>query len=62
MIVDLPTDDPAYMEKLMEERGWGPVVLFVDEKVSNNVLHAFMYTASSYRLNLSSQIFQNNLT
>ena len=31
VIVDLPTDDPEYMEKLMEERGWGPVVLFVDE-------------------------------
>nr|CAG4637382.1 EOG090X0EDZ [Ceriodaphnia reticulata]SVE73215.1 EOG090X0EDZ [Ceriodaphnia reticulata] len=29
--LDLPTDDPAYMEKLVEERGWGPAVLFVDD-------------------------------
>lgn len=29
--LDLPSDDPKYLEKLVEERGWGPAVLFVDE-------------------------------
>nr|CAG4646603.1 EOG090X0EDZ [Macrothrix elegans] len=29
--LDLPTDDPKYLERLVEERGWGPSVLFVDE-------------------------------
>lgn len=29
--LDLPTDDPKYLEKLVEERGWGPAVLFIDE-------------------------------
>nr|SVE90796.1 EOG090X0EDZ [Daphnia sinensis] len=29
--LDIPTDDPSYLEKLVEERGWGPAVLFVDD-------------------------------
>ena len=29
--LELPTDDPKYLENLVEERGWGPAVLFVDE-------------------------------
>ena len=29
--LELPTGDPAYLEKLVEERGWGPAVLFIDE-------------------------------
>nr|CAG4642073.1 EOG090X0EDZ [Eurycercus lamellatus] len=29
--LDIPTDDPKYLEKLVEERGWGPAVLFVDD-------------------------------
>nr|CAG4647434.1 EOG090X0EDZ [Megafenestra aurita]SVE92674.1 EOG090X0EDZ [Megafenestra aurita] len=29
--LNLPTDDPSYLEKLVEERGWGPAVLFVDD-------------------------------
>nr|CAG4648275.1 EOG090X0EDZ [Moina brachiata]SVE93282.1 EOG090X0EDZ [Moina brachiata] len=29
--LDLPTDDPKYLENLVEERRWGPSVLFIDE-------------------------------
>lgn len=29
--LELPTGDPAYLEKLVEERGWGPAVLFIDD-------------------------------
>nr|CAH0106430.1 unnamed protein product [Daphnia galeata] len=29
--LDIPTDDPKYLETLIEERGWGPSVLFVDD-------------------------------
>lgn len=29
----LPTDDPKFLEELVEQRGWGPAVLFVDESV-----------------------------
>ena len=28
---DLPTDDPEFLAKLVEERNWGPAVLFVDD-------------------------------
>nr|CAG4641235.1 EOG090X0EDZ [Eulimnadia texana] len=29
--LELPTDDPKYLENLVEERMWGPAVLFVDD-------------------------------
>lgn len=29
--LDLPTDDPDFLTKLVEERNWGPAVLFVDD-------------------------------
>ncbi|XP_023238272.1 39S ribosomal protein L4, mitochondrial-like [Centruroides sculpturatus] len=29
--LDLPTDDPKYLEELVERRRWGPSVLFVDD-------------------------------
>lgn len=32
--LDIPNDDPDYLEKLVEERKWGPAVLFIDEYIS----------------------------
>lgn len=29
--LDIPTDEPQYIEELIESRNWGPSVLFVDE-------------------------------
>ena len=29
--LELPTDNPTYLSDLVEERGWGPSVLFIDE-------------------------------
>nr|CAG4649717.1 EOG090X0EDZ [Scapholeberis mucronata]SVE93903.1 EOG090X0EDZ [Scapholeberis mucronata] len=29
--LNLPTDDPSYLQRLVEERGWGPAVLFIDD-------------------------------
>jgi large subunit ribosomal protein L4 len=29
--LDLPTDDPKYLEELIEARKWGLSVLFIDE-------------------------------
>ena len=29
--LDLPTNEPSYLEELAEERQWGPSILFVDE-------------------------------
>lgn len=29
--LDIPTNDPTYIEELVSERLWGPSVLFVDE-------------------------------
>lgn len=29
--LDLPTGDPQYLQDLMNERLWGPSILFVDE-------------------------------
>lgn len=29
--LEIPTDDPKYMEELVKNRNWGPSVLFVDE-------------------------------
>ncbi|KAJ1519460.1 hypothetical protein ONE63_004748 [Megalurothrips usitatus] len=29
--LDIPTNDPGYLEELAEERKWGPAVLFVDD-------------------------------
>ncbi|GAB6020406.1 54S ribosomal protein L4 mitochondrial [Chamberlinius hualienensis] len=29
--LELPTDDPKFIESLIEERGWGPSVLFIDD-------------------------------
>jgi len=29
--LEIPTDDPKYVEDLVENRSWGPSVLLVDE-------------------------------
>lgn len=29
--LEIPTDDPTYIEELVKTRNWGPSVLFVDE-------------------------------
>lgn len=29
--LDIPSDEPSYLEKLCEDRCWGPAVLFVDD-------------------------------
>lgn len=29
--LELPSDNPTFLADLVEERGWGPSVLFVDE-------------------------------
>lgn len=29
--VEIPTDDPKYLEELIKSRNWGPSVLIVDE-------------------------------
>nr|CAG4650515.1 EOG090X0EDZ [Sida crystallina] len=29
--LDIPSNDPKFLESLVEERGWGPAVLFVDD-------------------------------
>lgn len=38
----LPTDDPKFLEELVEQRGWGPAVLFVDDNdvMPNNITAA----------------------
>ena len=32
--LEIPTDDPKYIEKFCDERLWGPSVLFIDEWVN----------------------------
>ena len=59
--LDLPTDDPKYLEKLVEERGWGPAVLFIDEykflpyKSGLNIIHIFysIYSTDYMPLNIT---------
>ena len=29
--LEIPTEESSYIEQLIEERGWGPSVLFVDD-------------------------------
>lgn len=30
--LEIPTQESSYMEELIEKRGWGPAVLFVDSE------------------------------
>lgn len=42
--LDIPTDDPKFMDELVKNRNWGPSVLFVDEYVFLNIsVNCFLY-------------------
>ncbi|KAF2358018.1 50S ribosomal protein uL4 [Trinorchestia longiramus] len=49
--LDMPTGDPEYIDNLVEERMWGPAVLFVDseDKMPKNITQA---TANFAHMNL----------
>ncbi|OAD62407.1 39S ribosomal protein L4, mitochondrial [Eufriesea mexicana] len=66
--LEIPTNEPSYIEKLIEERNWGPSVLFVDtdDIMPKNISEA-TYTIKHvnlmpvYGLNVYSMLKHNTL-
>jgi large subunit ribosomal protein L4 len=66
--LEIPTDDPKYVEDLVENRSWGPSVLLVDEMdimprnitaATDSILHINLMPA--YGLNVYSMLKHDTL-